>query len=323
MNEKRDQLDQVAGRGKIAAKLALMMGDVGYIKKDGVNSEQKYDFASDEAILAKVQSACAKHKVASFHTYEILTDINDKNAKGYSYNMVKLRCHLTVIDGDSGQEINAEGLGAGMDYGGDKAMNKAQTVSHKYAWMKLLNIPTGDDPEADPEVDRKAKEERQQGNQGQQRQQGGQTQQKGQNTQAPAGNQASKPTQQPQQPTQAPTQPKPQNAAQGNQGAAGTQQQGQQQKAAGQPSPTQVIAAWAQKSGCSTEEDFRFALIEVLQRDSLDGATRPELERIFAFFKGLVEEQMPFEFWKAQVETDNATLAASISNNDLPQFPGM
>jgi hypothetical protein len=39
-------------------------------------------------------------------------------------------------------------MAEGSDYG-DKAVWKGLTAAHKYAWLRLLNIATGDDPEAD------------------------------------------------------------------------------------------------------------------------------------------------------------------------------
>jgi hypothetical protein len=43
-------------------------------------------------------------------------------------------------------------MAEGQDYG-DKAVWKGLTGAHKYAWLRLLNIATGEDPEADRSTD--------------------------------------------------------------------------------------------------------------------------------------------------------------------------
>ena len=43
-------------------------------------------------------------------------------------------------------------MAEGLDYGG-KAVWKGLTAAHKYAWIRLLNLATGEDPEADRSAD--------------------------------------------------------------------------------------------------------------------------------------------------------------------------
>jgi hypothetical protein len=49
-------------------------------------------------------------------------------------------------------------IGEGQD-AGDKGPYKAMTGAQKYALMKTFMIPTGDDPEADEDVDKRNSEE--------------------------------------------------------------------------------------------------------------------------------------------------------------------
>ena len=142
---------------QIAAKLVKVMGDIDYIKNDSTNNEQHYKYASDEAVLNEVRKAMVKNNVASKPKFIILSDTEGKSNSGKSYNKVEMECQLTVIDADSGEHEASNGFGCGIDYGGDKALMKAQTASHKYAFLKLFNIPTGDNPEDDTEVDKEAK----------------------------------------------------------------------------------------------------------------------------------------------------------------------
>jgi len=141
----------------IATKLAKVMGDINFVKNDAHNKDQNYGYASDEAVLIEVKNALAKNNVASKNKFVILSDVDGMNANNKKFNVVKMECILTAIDGDSGEMMESNGFGAGMDYGGDKALAKAQTISHKYAWLKLLNMPTGNNPEADEDVDKEAR----------------------------------------------------------------------------------------------------------------------------------------------------------------------
>ena len=59
---------------------------------------------------------------------------------------------VTLIDSESGESFAIKGLGSGQD-AGDKALAKAQTMALKYCYMASLAIATGDDPEADSQID--------------------------------------------------------------------------------------------------------------------------------------------------------------------------
>lgn len=141
----------------IAAKIAQVMGKIKFVNNDARNNEQNYAYASDEAILGEVKDAMVACNVCSVPKFRILSNTDGQSNSGKKYNKIEMECEITVIDADSGEEITSNGFGAGIDYGGDKALMKAQTVCHKYALQKLFNMPTGNNPEADPEVDREAK----------------------------------------------------------------------------------------------------------------------------------------------------------------------
>jgi hypothetical protein len=51
------------------------------------------------------------------------------------------------VDGESGESLIVEAVGAGTDQPGDKAFYKAQTGAKKYALTQAFLIATGDDPE--------------------------------------------------------------------------------------------------------------------------------------------------------------------------------
>lgn len=142
---------------EIAAKLVRVMGEIKFINNDARNNEQNYNYASDEAVLSEVKRAMVACNVCSMPKFKILSNTEGQSNSGKKYNKIEMECEITVVDADSGETIESNGFGAGIDYGGDKALMKAQTVCHKYALQKLFNMPTGNNPEADTEVDKEAK----------------------------------------------------------------------------------------------------------------------------------------------------------------------
>lgn len=138
----------------IAAKLVKLMGDCGYIQKDGKNTFHRYSYASAANVLEKVNDSCVKHNVASIVNYEIIGEKEKTTKQGAVEQLITVKATLKIIDADSGESIDAVAMGTGQD-SGDKAIAKAQTMALKYCWMTTLNISTGDDPEADESVDKR------------------------------------------------------------------------------------------------------------------------------------------------------------------------
>lgn len=133
-------------------KLSQVAADCGYVRKDGVNLFHKYNYATAATIFEKVGQALHKYRLVSYPFFKILDTTTRSNAKGGTETLVTVEAQLTIQDIDSETFIETNGLGSGMD-NSDKAVMKAQTAALKYAWMMLLNISTGDDPEADATVD--------------------------------------------------------------------------------------------------------------------------------------------------------------------------
>lgn len=133
-------------------KLLALMDKVSYVRKRGRNEFHKYKYARAEDVLGKVQAGLIKVRLVAYPQYEVVS--SEKTEKGV---IVTVRCALTIADADGPEFIVAISLGSGSDTG-DKAVMKAMTAAHKYAWLHTLNIATGDDPEADESTDRRAAE---------------------------------------------------------------------------------------------------------------------------------------------------------------------
>lgn len=140
-------------RTGIYKKLGTLARACAYVQKDAENKEQKYKYASAEAILEKVNAALTEVGLISIPKYSLISEKEKPTAKGAIWQLILLQLDLQIVDIDTGDFITVTSLGAGADPG-DKAPAKAQTMALKYAWITALNIAIGDDPEADPGTDR-------------------------------------------------------------------------------------------------------------------------------------------------------------------------
>lgn len=123
------------------------MQEIGAVEKNRVNQKQSFNFRGIDDVYNAVQKIMAKHQV--FTTVEIepisRTEVVSKqNTKGV---WVHNRYHYTFHAADSSSVITTAD-GEAVDYG-DKASNKAASISHKYALIQTFAIPTKiDDPDA-------------------------------------------------------------------------------------------------------------------------------------------------------------------------------
>jgi ERF superfamily len=138
-------------------KLSRVAAHCAYVRKDGVNLFHKYNYATAATIFEKVNEALIENRLVSCPHFSIVESVDRTTQKGTD-RLVTVKCELLLFDMDSDEDtarIFTEAFGSGQDHG-DKAVMKAQTAAMKYAWMMLLNISTGDDPEDDATVDSRA-----------------------------------------------------------------------------------------------------------------------------------------------------------------------
>lgn len=133
----------------IAAKLALIMGEVAYVQKTGTNTKQNYKYVKEADVAAKASEAFSKHGVAIIPDFVSRTDSSIKSQGGSEGGYCSVLMTYTLIDGESGEWVQFQMPGDGTDYPGDKAIYKAVTGSYKYALLKLVMVSSGDDPETE------------------------------------------------------------------------------------------------------------------------------------------------------------------------------
>lgn len=140
---------------KLAAKLAEIMKEVGYIQKGGTNSAQGYKYVMASQVADAIREKLADKNIIMIPASAEVIDTGRTPSEKQALLTIKFTWRF--IDGDSGETIDFESVGSGAD-SGDKAPYKAATGALKYALLTAFLIPTGEDPENDSAVTAAAKE---------------------------------------------------------------------------------------------------------------------------------------------------------------------
>jgi hypothetical protein len=137
----------------LPSKLVKLMSALSNVPKDKFNAGEGYKYLSSDALMDRINPACVKLGLATVVDTELL-DWREKTTKsGMIWQIVSVKVTVTIIDSDSGEFLQTQGIGGGQD-AGDKAFSKAQTQGRKYAFMLAMNISTGDDPESNESIDK-------------------------------------------------------------------------------------------------------------------------------------------------------------------------
>lgn len=145
-------------KASIAKKLSEVGKAIGFgVPKDGRNKAQGYDFVSASGLKMAVGPELAKRSIAVSSTVEVLEFGEIETKSGGKMQRLVARVTLTFVDGDSGEQLSAQGLGGGSD-SGDKAAMKAFTAAEKYAYVSAFGLALGEDPERDESTDHQTSE---------------------------------------------------------------------------------------------------------------------------------------------------------------------
>lgn len=151
MVEKNDEVgsipvDSKPDNSSLISKISIVQKGLDKIEKDGHNKNQNYDYVTEAAVKANLQSKLAEQGISIVPNYEILNIWSSKTNKGGNVNFVSVMGKFEITDGiDS---IHGSMPGVGMD-SGDKAIYKAETGAQKNFLMQTFLMTTGDDPEQD------------------------------------------------------------------------------------------------------------------------------------------------------------------------------
>ena len=124
----------------IHQRLHAVMKDIDYVQKGDLKVNKQYKFVSHDAVTAKCRKAFVEHGVLTIPSVlEILQNGNKTT--------LKIEVKFTNID-DPEDFIPTISYGDGID-SQDKGIGKAYSYAVKYAYLKVLGLETGDDPERD------------------------------------------------------------------------------------------------------------------------------------------------------------------------------
>ena len=121
----------------LSNKMLLIMDDVKYVPKTGVNQFHKYRYATEADIVSALSKALTKHNVFMF------SSILEKQSQHYQTRnnkdsfIVTVKLQVTFVDADSGESFSSQFYGDGSDPD-DKGIYKAITGAQKYALMKTF-----------------------------------------------------------------------------------------------------------------------------------------------------------------------------------------
>jgi hypothetical protein len=146
--DRTDTLPEAPSLGKLAGKLVKVMAAIGHIPKRGRNDFFNYDYATDADVADAVRKALITEGVLLIPSIEDVREREVLTRKNQKEIVTLVTMEFAFIDGETGQMLKFKMAGSGQD-GGDKGVLKAITAATKYAALKSLCLPTGDDPEAD------------------------------------------------------------------------------------------------------------------------------------------------------------------------------
>lgn len=127
-------------------KILKIMEDVKRIPKNGYNSHNNYQYATEADVKEGVRNAMIKHGLVVLPSCNTATIDYKQFGKDDKLHNTRVLVQYKVVDVESGESEMLLFPGHGSDVG-DKGIYKAFTGSMKYMLMELFMLPTGDDPE--------------------------------------------------------------------------------------------------------------------------------------------------------------------------------
>lgn len=140
-------------------RIAAVSKACAYLKKDGMNQAQRYNYVSEGHVKERVTAAMCDAGLAFGGITSEVMDRSAVKTRNGEMPCFLVRVTVTIVDQVTGSMVTMEGLGSGAD-AGDKAVMKAQTAAVKNALLHGFGIASGDDPEADETVDRATAQQR-------------------------------------------------------------------------------------------------------------------------------------------------------------------
>ena len=135
----------------IHEKLLAIQTQVDSLVRDGKNTSDKYDFASDENVLDKFRPLMDEHKLLLIPRVTAAALHEGTTRSGTARYLTELTLEMVWYDVESKEQLVVPWYAQGVDLAGEKGVGKALTYAEKYFLLKFFHVATKkDDPDSDP-----------------------------------------------------------------------------------------------------------------------------------------------------------------------------
>lgn len=135
----------------IYEKLLEMQRRVDSVIRDGKNTSDKYDFASDENVLDAFRPLMDELWLLLIPSVTGAQLHEGTTRSGTARYLTEMTIQMTWHDVESGEELTVPWYAQGVDLAGEKGVGKALTYAEKYFLLKFFHVATKkDDPDTDP-----------------------------------------------------------------------------------------------------------------------------------------------------------------------------
>lgn len=131
-------------------KLLEMQKRVDGLIKDGKNTSDKYDFASDENVLDRFRPMMDELGLLLVPAVRDAKVHEGTTRSGTARFLTEVFYTMTWRDVESGETLEVPWYAQGVDLAGEKGVGKAATYAEKYFLLKSFHVPTRkDDPDGE------------------------------------------------------------------------------------------------------------------------------------------------------------------------------
>lgn len=144
-------------------RLSLAMGLIGGLKQTGTNTHFDYKFYQEKEVSSRVQAALVQAGIFAIPDIVKIDYYDPLSRERTTWNkppgiITRVHIEYTFYNIDDPKDLVKFNFhGEGQDPA-DKGLYKALTGLHKYMQLRLFNVGTGHDPEADSRTDESAQE---------------------------------------------------------------------------------------------------------------------------------------------------------------------
>lgn len=134
----------------IYEKLLEMQRRVDSVIRDGKNTSDKYDFASDENVLDTFRPLMDELGLLLIPSVTCAQLHEGTTRSGTVRYLTEMVITMRWYDVETGEELTVPWYAQGVDLAGEKGVGKALTYAEKYFLLKFFHVATKkDDPDAD------------------------------------------------------------------------------------------------------------------------------------------------------------------------------